>query len=311
MSKFDSSSLIATQHGNSTSLDMLEVQTAAAGLTAYFKMKKRKPSGATPLSIWLLICLSCLGTGRLSAEFTSDEHGQITRVGSALTSRVEAVSRRMLQQDASTCPYASFNVTTSVYAVGSGSSTEVMSSLPTCLGQTSCQLTVSETESCTSTLQLRSTSLTDQPRNCSSGSDLVYACKGFVVSPDVYNSAASGHCADDWQQQTVHCPAAQLQRSVYQAITSGRCSVECIATANTYQLVSTLGSGQCKRLALRFTAQSFTEAVKLRQTIEAVALDALNTCWTSSSSSWQALALDRTGMQLANTSPQHQHNGMR
>jgi hypothetical protein len=49
-------------------------------------------------------------------------------------------------------------------------------------------------------------------------------------------------------------------------------------------------------LALNFAASSYTEAVKLKQVIDSVTVDALNTCWTTSGSSWLAMALEHAGM---------------
>lgn len=207
-------------------------------------------------------------------------------------------TERHLQQQNS-CPAKAFNVTTSIYIVGSGSDAEVANTLPSCLGQTQCQVQVAESESCISSLQLRANSVIDPTRNCSAEGQLVYACKGFVVSPEVYTAATSGQCLDDWQQSSVQCPGALLQRAIYQGIVTGKCSSECAPVKDARQMLSTLGSAQCKRLSLRFSASNFAEAVKLRQATGTLALDVLNTCWSNGGNSWQALAMEQSGTHCA------------
>lgn len=236
----------------------------------------------------------------VSASVISAEGSQgIIRTGSLSTVlgsdfNIIRPTERQLQQQNS-CPVKAFNVTTSAYIVGSGSDAEVATTLPSCLGQTQCQVQVAASESCISSMQLRANSVIDPSRNCSAEGQLVYACKGFVVSPEVYAAATSGQCSDDWQQSSVQCPGALLQRAIYQGIVSGKCSPECAPTKDARQMLSTLGSAQCRKLSLRFSASNFAEAVKLRRATETLALDALNTCWSNSGNSWQALAMEQSG----------------
>jgi len=207
---------------------------------------------------------------------------------------VSRPTERLLQQEFS-CPAGAFNVTTAVYIVGAGSDLELANSMPSCLGQTQCQMQVAASESCTSSVQLHANSLLDSAQNCTAGSQPVYACKGFVVSPEVYRTATSGQCLDDWQQSSVQCPGVLLQRAIYQGIVSGKCSPDCIAAKDAQRMLSTLGSAQCRRLSLRFSASNFADATKIKKATESLALDALNTCWNNGGSSWQALAVEQSG----------------
>ena len=125
------------------------------------------------------------------------------------------------QQMTSDCSTFPFQIATPLYAVGSSTGSDLENSLTGCLGQSSCQVSVSSTASCSITSSPQASLLAAPQHNCTAGQQPVYACKGFAVSPDLYQRVQSGSCTDDWQQQNVWCSGMQLQRNLYQAILSG------------------------------------------------------------------------------------------
>lgn len=125
------------------------------------------------------------------------------------------------QQMTSGCSTSSFQIATPLYAVGSSTGSDLENSLTGCIVHSSCQVSVSRTASCSITSSSQASVLAAPQQNCTAGQQPVYACKGFAVSPGLYQRVQSGSCTDDWQQQNVWCSGMQLQRNLYQAILSG------------------------------------------------------------------------------------------
>lgn len=268
----------------------------------------QKPGHHNRSPTLILLVVVCLASVVTACAHFLEETQQVTSTQSSLADESsERPTERLLQQQTS-CPAKAFNVLTAIYIVGSASDADIANTLPSCLGQTQCQVQVAASESCVSSIQLRAKSLTDTARNCTAGGQPVYSCKGFVVSPEVYTAATSGQCLDDWQQSSVQCPGALLQRAIYQGIVTGKCSPGCASSKDAKQMLSTQGSAQCKRLSLRFSASNFAEGVKLRQATDTLALDVLNTCWSNGGNSWQALAMEQSGP-LSPLSPQTCRSG--
>ncbi len=270
--------------------------TVGAPLLGEMDSLVQKPGHHNRSLTLILINVVCLASLLTAFVHSLDNTQQVSSTEFSLA--VDSSKRpteRLLQQQTK-CPAKAFNVSTAIYIVGSGSDAEIANTLPSCLGQTQCQVQVAASESCVSSTLLRASSLTDPAQNCTTGGQPVYSCKGFVVSPEIYTAATSGQCLDDWQQSSVQCPGALLQRAMYQAIATGKCSPDCASSKDANQMLSTQGSAQCKRLSLRFLASNFAEAVKLRKATETLALDALNTCWSNGGNSWQALAMEQSGL---------------
>ena len=256
----------------------------------------QKPGHHNRSPTLILLVVACLASVvNVSAHFLEETQRVISSTQSSLADdSTERPTERLLQQQTS-CPAKAFSVTTALYIVSSASDADIANTLPSCLGQTQCQVQVAASESCVSSIQLRANSVVDTARNCTAGGQPVYSCKGLVVSPELYTAATSGQCVDDWQQSSVQCPGALLQRAIYQGIVTGKCSPDCASGKDAQQMLSTQGSAQCKRLSLRFSASNFAEAVKLRQATDTLALDALNTCWSNGGNPWQALAMEQSG----------------
>jgi hypothetical protein len=182
-------------------------------------------------------------------------------------------------------------VTTTLYITGTDDFAQLASTLPSCLGQAACAVQIVTSDSCATSLMANASS------NCSADSQPVFACKGFVVAPELYNAANAGQCTDDWQRSSVQCPSAQLQRSLYNAIMSGKCAAACSATQGPQQAVGQLasGGGRCARVQLRVSAASFSAALRQKQATLAGGLDALNACWANGGRSWQVAALEAPG----------------
>lgn len=171
---------------------------------------------------WTAILLFGLLGSRAFAQNLSTLPSQSALYGAQQTAAsLSTAPLRATQRMTSDCSSFPFQVSTSVYAIGSSAGTDLASALTSCLGQTVCQVSVSMSASCSMGSILHANSLSPPQQNCTASEQPMYVCKNFAVSPVLYQSVQSGSCVDDFQQQTVSCSGSQLQRSLYQAILSG------------------------------------------------------------------------------------------
>ena len=170
----------------------------------------------TALLLLWLVSSTALGQGPSQAPLQHSSSGVQQSVAGPNTAPLPAT-----QQMTSDCSSFPFQVATSLYAIGSSTGADLASTLTSCLGQTTCQVSIAKTASCSMGSVLHATSLSVPQRNCTDTEQSVYVCKNFAISPALYQTVQSGSCVDDFQQQSVVCSGTQLQRSLYQAILSG------------------------------------------------------------------------------------------
>ena len=184
-------------------------------------------------------------------------------------------------------------MTTAIYVTGTEDFAQLAGTLSSCLNQAPCAVQMVTSDSCATSLAGGAASA----GNCSLGTQAVYACRGFAVSAELYDAVQNGQCDDSLQRGSVQCPTAELQRALYNAVLSGRCSAGCRQASGPLQQVGLLGgsAGQCAHAQLRVGVASLADALRQKQATLGSAIDALNACWANGGRSWQVAALEAPG----------------